>query len=320
MSTRPILLALVLAALAPAAAAGTAVKVTVNGTVAWNSITKAPFTAVAPGQPATLSFLLDSDAFVNNPSFPTRGYVISQASFALAFPSASVALQSPFPAGKTPYFVIRNNDPGVDGFFVATDLSAFTGVPLAPSGSFGHFINEFHVTYGGTLLPSLDLLDAVGSYDYTGLTVFNWTVDDGPVNPLGIDFTSMTIEVVVPTWTDKGNALAGVAGNPKFAGSGDLSGGSANTLALSRAAPGALAGLVVGLSGLYLPFKGGTLVPAVDVGPVFVGVGPAGGISLPFTMPAGLPAGTELWMQWAIPDAAAVHGVALSNALLGVTP
>jgi len=33
-----------------------------------------------------------------------------------------------------------------------------------------------------------------------------------------------------------------------------------------------------------------------------------------------VPAGTSLWMQWAIPDVAAIHKVALSNALLGQTP
>jgi hypothetical protein len=216
--------------------------------------------------------------------------------------------------------VIRNNDPAVDGFFVSTNVDNPAGLPLVPVGSLGHFANSFLVTYGGSTLSSLDLLGALGNYDFTGLSVFNWSVDDGPFNPLGIDFVSMTIESFVPTWTDEGHALAGVAGNPKFVGSGDLSAGSADTLTLTRAAPGALAGLVVGLTSANLPFKGGTLVPAPTLGPVFVPVSGGGAIVLPFTMPSGLPTGTELWMQWAIPDAAAVHGVALSNALLGTTP
>ena len=45
-----------------------------------------------------------------------------------------------------------------------------------------------------------------------------------------------------------------------------------------------------------------------------------GAIVIPFTTPPGLPAGTELWLQWAIVDATAVHGIALSNAVLGLTP
>jgi len=319
MRSAPTLLAAALAALAPAAAA-TTVKVTIHGTVAFNSITKAPFNTVTTGQGAVLSFLLDSDLFVNSPNFPTRGYAIDTSSFALAFDTVTVPLQSPFPAGQTPYFVIRNNDPAVDGFFVSTNVDNPADLPLAPVGSFGHFGNNFLVTYDGSTLPSLDLLDALGNYDYTGLSVFDWSVDDGPFNPLGIDFVSMSIETFVPTWTDEGQALAGVAGKPKFVGSGSLAAGSADTLTLSRAAPGALAGLVVGLSSANLPFKGGTLVPAPMLGPVFVPVSGGGAIVLPFTMPTGLPAGTQLWMQWAIPDAAALHGVALSNALLGQTP
>jgi hypothetical protein len=90
MRLAPILLAL----LAPAATA-TTVKVTIHGSVEFNAITKAPFNTVTAGQSATLSFLLDSGNFVNSVNFPTRGYVIDQASFALAFPSATVPLQSP---------------------------------------------------------------------------------------------------------------------------------------------------------------------------------------------------------------------------------
>jgi len=37
-------------------------------------------------------------------------------------------------------------------------------------------------------------------------------------------------------------------------------------------------------------------------------------------MPEGVPAGFELWAQFAIQDPGAVQGVALSNAVRGVTP
>ena len=317
----PVLAAAFVAFCLPAPArAGTLVEVKVFGSVEYNSITKVPFNTVTPGQNAVLTFRVDSANFVNGPTFPTRGYVIDQASCQLAFDTTTVALQNPFPAGKTPYFSIRNNDPAVDGFFISTDVENYGGLPLAPSGVFGHFIDNFYVTYGGDLLPSLDILDAIGSYDFTGLTVFNWTVDDGPGNPLGLIFDHMTISVVPQTWTDKGGALAGVAGNPKLTGTGDLSDGSANTLALIRGAPNTVAGLVIGLSSLPAPFKGGTLLPKLDIGPVFVPTNGNGAIQLPFNMPSGVPGGTELWLQWAIPDAAAIKGIALSNALLGVTP
>jgi hypothetical protein len=302
-------------------AAGVTVEVTVKGTVEFNALNAAPLDAVAVGEHATLRFRVDSDTFTNSAGFPTRGYVIDTSSFSLAFDSATVALQSPFPAGTTPYFVLRDNDPGVDGFFLSTNLSAPAGPPLDVSGGFGALQNYFTVTYGSSALPSLDILAALGEYDFTGLSVFGWSIDDGPFNPLGILFESMTIATVGGTWTDKGNALAGVAGSPKLTGSGTLAAGSSNSLALGRAKPGSTAGLFLALAGGSVPFKGGTLVPfPFLIAPLVLPTGATGSIALPFTMPAGVPTGTGLWLQYAIQDPAAVQGMALSNALLGVTP
>jgi len=60
------------------------------------------------------------------------------------------------------------------------------------------FMSQFWVTYGGTRLPSLDIMDAIGTYDYTGLTVFNFTIDDLSFQPIGLIFTQMTIGAAVP--------------------------------------------------------------------------------------------------------------------------
>ena len=322
-SSLPVLAAALAAScLLPAARAGTTVEVKVYGSVEYNSINKVPLNAVAGGENAVLSFRVDSDDFVNGPMFPTRGYVIDQASCLLAFDSVTVGLQNPFPAGETPYFAIRNNDPAVDGFFISTNVENYGGLPIASTGIFGNFLDNFYVTYGGDLLPSLDILDAVGSYDFTGLTVFNWTVDDGPFNPMGLIFDHMTIEVVTPpqTWTDMGSALAGVAGDPLLAGTGDLVVDGENTLTLTQAAPNAVAGLVVGFSSLPAAFKGGTILPNFDLNPLFIVTTPGGEFVLPFRTPFGVPSGFELWLQYAIPDAAAIKGYALSNALLGLFP
>ena len=83
--------------------------------------------------------------------------------------------------------------------------------------------------------------------------------------------------------------------------------------------PSAVATLVIGIAQLSAPFKGGVLVPALDV-TVFTTSSGAGGFVLPFRTPAGLPSGFEIWAQCAIQDAAAINGVALSNAVLGVSP
>ena len=168
--------------------------VTINGVVEFNQIGAPPLGTVAPGETVTLSFQIDSENFVDSLSFPTRGYEIDQTSFLLAFSGGtSIGLQDPFPGGQTPYFVIRDNDPAVDGFFVSTNIDFPTGVPLQQTGFFEQFRNNFSVTYNGNTLSSLDIADAEGKYDFAGLNVFNWTIDDGPANAAGFNFSNLTI-------------------------------------------------------------------------------------------------------------------------------
>jgi hypothetical protein len=144
-----------------------------------------------------MTFQLDSNNYTDSMMFPVRGYAIDQASFTYMLNGVQVGLQNPYPAGETPYFAIRNNDPAVDGFMLTSNVdTAFPeGLPTDEPGIFGQFFDNFYVTYGGTTLNSFDILAAAGNYHYTGLEVFNWTVDDdmfGP-NAMGLLFTGMTI-------------------------------------------------------------------------------------------------------------------------------
>jgi hypothetical protein len=177
------------------ARAGVPVTVTAIGEVEFNQIGSPPLGDVVAGETVTMTFVVDSDIFVDSMNFPTRGYEIAQPSFSLAFESAALELQDPFPAGVTPYFVIRDNDPAVDGFFVATnvDIPFGFGLPLNQTGFFGQFAASYRVTYTGDTLPSLDILDAVGNYDFTNLTVFGWSVDDGPFEAMFVIFEQMMI-------------------------------------------------------------------------------------------------------------------------------
>jgi len=188
--------ALTVIAVSTASASASLVQVTITGTIEQNQITAPPLGQFAAGQAAMISFLVDSDNFVDSGSFPTRGYVIDHSSFLLSSGAVSVGLQSPFPAGATPYFVLRNNDPAVDGFFVATDVDFPVGVPLAQQGLFGAFSNNFAVSYTGNTLASLNILDALGTYDFGGLQSFNWTIDDGPFTAMQLNFESLTITAV----------------------------------------------------------------------------------------------------------------------------
>lgn len=57
------------------------VLVEIAGTVEFNQVAAPPIGSLGAGTSVVLSFLLDSDDFANSPTYPTRGYVIDQASF-----------------------------------------------------------------------------------------------------------------------------------------------------------------------------------------------------------------------------------------------
>lgn len=119
-------------------------------------------------------------------------------------------------------------------------------------------------------------------------------------------------------FVDLGGGVAGGAGQPVLAASGPLLGGSDLQLTLDQAAPGASAFLVLGLSELGAPFKGGTLVPTPDI---VLGGLPTGAGYLPIvaTWPAGLPDGADVLFQYWVPDAGAPFGLAASNGVRGTT-
>ena len=120
-------------------------------------------------------------------------------------------------------------------------------------------------------------------------------------------------------WTDEGFALAGVSGDPLLEGSGSMVPTTRQFLTLSNAAPSAASYILASGSSSPTPFKGGTLVPGPSMINVLVFTSAAGGWNLNFRAPQA-PSGFETWIQVAIVDAAAVNGVALSNAVKGTTP
>lgn len=128
-----------------------------------------------------------------------------------------------------------------------------------------------------------------------------------------------TVTVESP-WSNEGNALAGVNGEPQLLGLGDLTAGSAASLELSNAAPNALVGLFASFASTPVPFKGGVLCTVPVALQVIFPIGPSGSASLPTTIPAGIPPGFQTWWQFVIQDAAGPNGFALSNCLLSTFP
>ena len=187
-------------------------------------------------------------------------------------------------------------------------------------GTANDFIGGGHIAQ----LPSgFDMLPGLGA------AVGNGTGFDVPLGPgtytyiiqqTSPDTTEYHLEFEFGenAWTDLGNSLDGAAGAPLLEGDGVLDMGVTNNVNLSNAAPSATAGLFLSLASTPIPFKGGTLVPFPWFGDIlFLTTSPTGTIPLPFALSVTLPPGTQLFAQWAIQDAGAVNGVALSNAIVG---
>ena len=205
---------MVVVAMAAPVQAGVTVQVTAFGEVEFNQITGPPLGNASAGDPVIMSFTVDSDVFTDSATFPTRGYDINHASFSLVLGPAAVGLQNPFPAGQTPYFVLRDNDPAVDGFFTSlNNVDSPFSLPLDQTGIFAQFANNYQLTYTGDTLASLDILDALGTYDFTGLNSFQWTIDDGPFNAASIAFERMTIVSTAPVIPEPASlSLVGLGG------------------------------------------------------------------------------------------------------------
>ncbi|MBZ0171149.1 MAG: hypothetical protein K8E66_02095 [Phycisphaerales bacterium] len=190
----------VIALTAGSALAGTNdILVEIHGEIWGNQLRVSSLATVNPGDTMTISFELDSANFLNSANFPTRGYEIDQASYVINFSGGqSIGLLNPWVDPVAPYFVIRESDPVSDGFFMAPNLDyPYPNLDLNENGQLGPLNQRFDVSYEGSTLTTLNIIDAVGSYDYTGLQVFGLGIGDGFVDDVvGIDYTGMTISYI----------------------------------------------------------------------------------------------------------------------------
>lgn len=151
------------------------VQVTVTGVVE-SSVIQGNQANVPDGAPVVMSFQVDSTNFLNSPSFPTRGYPINLSSFNMTAGGQPINITNPQVSG-TAYFVLRNNDPAVDGFFVSKNVDVPIPVDVNIPGLTPVHELDFSRTFNdGTPLPSLNILDALGSYDFSNISSYNWTI------------------------------------------------------------------------------------------------------------------------------------------------
>jgi len=126
---------------------------------------------------------------------------------------------------------------------------------------------------------------------------------------------------VLSAWSEAGAGLGGAFGVPILKGKGSLAPASSGSLKLMQAQPFSPTLLFASWTSAPASFKGGTLVPlppAVLLAGLSDG---AGQIEQAWAAwPPDVPPGTSIYVQQVAEDSTAVKGVALSNALLGITP
>jgi len=143
------------------------------------------------------------------------------------------------------------------------------------------------------------------------------TPSDGKVNGAPV---TVTATAATDRWAAVGPGKYGQAGVPWLEGAGSLAPNSAGTLNLGQARPNSAALLFIGPAAVQVPFKGGLLVPFPVSWTFSLGTGPAGGFTLPFTWPAGVPSGLQFAMQLWVQDPGGYLGSASTNGVLITAP
>lgn len=188
--------ALAAAFAAPAVAAG--VHVEIRGSVDYNVI-RGDLAGIPSGASVVLGFDLDSNDYVDSPSFPTRGYRIDLASFDMNFGGVHLGLDNPQPWADA-YFVLRDNDPAVDGFFMSQGSVEW---PLAlamhiPGLTAEHEFDFSRTFSNDTTLHSLNILDAVGTYGFENMSSYLWTIGRFGNPGAEVVYESISITTAVP--------------------------------------------------------------------------------------------------------------------------
>ena len=121
-------------------------------------------------------------------------------------------------------------------------------------------------------------------------------------------------------WEIQDGAYAGINGEPRLRAWGPLTGGSSVTIDLDRAVPNGTANLIVGLSQANAPFWCTTIFPNPDILLFGIPTDADGRLSFNAPLPAVMPSGVDLHLQYIVDDASACGGYSSSNAIKGTTP
>jgi hypothetical protein len=204
-------LAAMVAVLAAGTQAEAIIRVEAHGTVEWNQFIDGPFYGtVQPGDSVVMIFDVCSDNYEDPPYYPppstchTRGYKILPESFFLRIGSVDVPRDAGAPG--TPYFVLRNNDPGSDGVKMSSDPCGNSdgGMVLDLAGaSGGTFVLTFWRTFEDgnspvTVFNSLDIAQAVGYWEYEWMSEYSFSIAGGGGTPLGMNYDWFSMTQIAP--------------------------------------------------------------------------------------------------------------------------
>lgn len=179
---------------------------------------------------------------------------------------------------------------------------------------------------GGTLsidgVPMLAVLKSAQQTS-TGPNPSLVTIGDGTAwSNASFEMRSFSVKggQALPGWEDLGGALAGTVGMPCLTGDGTMIPGSTQTFLLDDARHDAAGYWVMGFATLYVPFKGGLLIPDPSPPGLFVamGTGPSGSLTLPVLLPAPIPIPVTVFSQWWIQDPLGPFGFSASNGLAAI--
>ena len=179
---------------APLAAQAVAVKVQIDGVVDYNVI-RGGLQGIPSGAPTSMSFMLDSNVYVDSGTFPTRGYTIDLSSFTMTVGGVPISMDIPQPGDVDAYFVLRDNDPAIDGMFISLGSTDWP-FPLSvhiPDLDPEHELNFEYTFADGVTLSSLDILDAVGTYGPPNVSSYLWAL--GRFGNNGAEFSPETITI-----------------------------------------------------------------------------------------------------------------------------
>jgi len=132
--------------------------------------------------------------------------------------------------------------------------------------------------------------------------------------------SSDVVDFIELSWADLGGGTSGAEGQPQLNGKGPLVGGTSTSISLANAP--AAAPMIAWLSFASAPFAalGGTVHAFPFNSQFFFSADGAGSFSGSTAWPLGIPPGTQIWFQFIVQDATSIHGLTLSNGVVGTTP